>query len=96
MQNPAETDLSTGRNLPGAFKGKIADCDKPFRFQDANNFPQMIITRGEQRRPLICRQFVGRSIAPALFTKGEWAIIHHHVFLEEFLGGTKAFREQSP
>jgi len=47
MQNPAETDLSTGKNLLSAFKGKIADCDKPFGFQDANDVPQMIITRGE-------------------------------------------------
>src|SRR5207248_4695583 len=41
-------------------------------------------------------EFVRRSISPARLTKRQWAIIHHHVFLEKFRSRAKAFREQSP
>src|SRR2546423_10547733 len=79
-----------------AFTREIPHADEPFGFQDANNFPQMLITGGKQRRPLVPREFVRRSIAPAPFTKREWAIIHHHVLLEKFFSRAKAFRKQSP
>lgn len=96
MQNPANARRRIGDYFTRAFSGEITHADEPFGLQDANNLLQVIITRGEQQRSLFRREFVRRSVSPARLTKRQWAIIHHHVFLEKFFGRAKTFREQSP
>ena len=39
----------SGDNIARAFCREITNTDDPFRFKDANDFPQMFIARDEQR-----------------------------------------------
>jgi hypothetical protein len=48
MQNLADARRGIGDYFTRAFSSEITHADEPFGFQDANNFPQVIITRGEQ------------------------------------------------
>ena len=48
MQNLADVRRRIGDYFTGALSSEITHADEPFGFQDANNFSQMIITRGEQ------------------------------------------------
>jgi hypothetical protein len=48
MQNLADARRRIGDYFTRAFSSEITHADEPFGFQDANNFPQMIIARGEQ------------------------------------------------
>jgi len=53
MQNLADARRRIGDYFTRAFCREITHPDEPCGFQDANNFPQMFITRREQRRPLV-------------------------------------------
>ena len=52
MKNPAETDLSVRKDLFGAFKGKIANCNEPFGLKDSNDIAQVLVASREQRAAL--------------------------------------------
>jgi len=52
VQNPTEANLSTGKNLLGAFKGKIANCNEPFGLKDSDDIAQVLVASREQRAAL--------------------------------------------
>lgn len=83
-------------NCDGTFRREIADADNPVRRQNANDFPEVIVAPRKERVALTRWEFVRRPIASAFFEKGERAIVHDQMFLEEFLGCPETFREQPP
>jgi hypothetical protein len=96
MQDLGESRGRIWKGFASAFRGEIADADEPLRLKNAHNFAQVFITHGEQGGAFRLREFVGRSIAAALFKEGERAIIDDDVVLEEFRRGAETFREQTP
>jgi len=96
MQNPAEADLSTGKNLLGPFKGKVADCDEPFGLKDSDDIGQVFVASREQCGAFWRWQFVGGAVTPAPLHKSERAIVHDYVLLEKILGRTESFGEEPP
>jgi hypothetical protein len=96
MQNAADAQAFTRKELLGALGSKIAYADDPFRLKNVHDLAQMFVARGEQRGAFRCRQFIWGAIPAAALHKSEWAIIHHNVLLKKFFSGTESLGEKSP
>ena len=100
MKDLAESEpdgrIVGGEDRGRAFRGEVADADQPARFENANDFAQVLVASRKERFALTRWEFVGRAVAAALLQKSERAIIHHEVVAEEFRRGPETFREQSP
>ncbi|MEY2466722.1 MAG: hypothetical protein QOD03_1243 [Verrucomicrobiota bacterium] len=96
MQDAANSEFVVRKNFRRAFHREITHADDPFGAQNIRRFPQMRITRREERGSLGGWELVGRAIAATRFHEGQRAIIHDEMFREKVFWIAKTFGEQIP
>jgi hypothetical protein len=96
MQNAAEAELFTGKNLRGTFRGEVAHADQPFWLEDPHDFAQMFVARSEQFLAFRRWQFLGHAIPAAALKKSQRTVVHDQVLAEKLIGHAESFGEQPP
>ena len=92
----SDADVDASKCFGGAFFGKAADGDEPFRFKDSHHAAQVRVARCHQRGGFGGGEFVGGSVAAGVFHKGERAMVGDEVVGKKFFRRGKSFVKQAP